>query len=156
MQKNAIVRSLESPDKKRKNVVLVEPISSLKCVGCAQACSKNQQTIAAINSKELALKVNSIVKISTSKRQQIFEGFVSIFIPIAAAIVGFFVSNPIFSFFANIANNDSTVAAVCPESFKALMVIIFFAIASLCVLFMSRSNLFLTYPEITDVLELEH
>lgn len=156
MQKNAVVRSLESPDPKRQNVVIVEPVSSLKCVSCSMTCSKKQQNIAAINSRNFPLKVNSFVTISTSKKQQIFEGFVSILFPIGMAVAGFFLSNPAFRFFSNLIKKDGAVNTVCPENIKALIVIVLFALASLTVLLLTRSNTFLVYPEITDVIEPEN
>lgn len=156
MQKNAIVRSLESPDSKRKDVVIVEPVSSLKCVSCSLSCSKRQQTMQAINSKKLPLKVNSFVVISTSKKQSVFEGLVSIAFPIAMAVAGFFLANPVYGFIFNLIKKDGAVNAVCPEGLKALIVIVLFALASLTVLLVTRSNLLLVYPEVTDVIEPEN
>lgn len=156
MQKNAIVRSLESPDSKRQNVVIVEPVSSLKCGTCSLSCSKRQQTMAAINSKNLPLKVNSFVVISTSKAQSVFEGLVSILFPILMAVSGYFLSNPLYRFFSNLIKKDGTVSTVCPESLKALIVLFLFAAASLCVLLITRSNTLLVYPEVTDVIEPEN
>ena len=154
MQKNAIVRSLEAQDSKRQNVVIVEPISSLKCGTCNLSCSKRQKTITAINSKNLPLKVNSFVVISTSKAQSVFEGLVSILFPILMAVSGYFLSNPLY--FSKLIKKDGTVGTVCPEGLKALIVLLLFAVASLCVLLITRSNTLLVSPEITDVIEPEN
>lgn len=155
MQKNAIVRSLQSPDAKRPNVVIVEPLASMECASCSQSCSKKGQTLPAINSRGLDLKVNSIVTISTSKKQAAIESAVSLFFPIAMAVTGFFLSNPLFRFFSSLFNETikkgSTIDAACPEGLKALIVIIFFALASLTVLLLTRGRVFMIYPEITDV-----
>ena len=156
MQKNAIVRSLEAQNSKRQNVVIVEPISSLKCGTCNLSCSKRQKTITAINSKNLPLKVNSFVVISTSKAQSVFEGLVSILFPILMAVSGYFLSNPLYSFFSKLIKKDGTVGTVCPEGLKALIVLFLFAVASLCVLLITRSNTLLVSPEITDVIEPEN
>lgn len=155
MQKTAIVKSLDCPDIKRKNAVIVETVSSLKCVSCSQACSKKESNIAAINSRNLPLKVNSVVTISTSRKQSTFEGLFSVLFPIAMAIAGFFLSNPVFKFIQLMLKKGDVSDIACPEGFKALLVLVFFFIASLCVLLVTRSNVLLVYPEITDVLEPE-
>lgn len=96
MQKNGIVRSLEAPDTKRKNAVVVEPLSSMECAGCSQTCSKRNSYITAVNSRNLPIKINSLVKVASSKKQEAVEAFISLFFPVIMAIAGYFLSNPIY------------------------------------------------------------
>ena len=100
--------------------------------------------------------INSFVVISTSKAQSVFEGLVSILFPILMAVSGYFLSNPLYSFFSKLIKKDGTVGTVCPEGLKALIVLLLFAVASLCVLLITRSNTLLVSPEITDVIEPEN
>ncbi len=156
MQKNAIVKNLEVPNDKKKNIVIVEPLSSLECASCNHNCKKRHSFILAVNNKNFPLKINSIVKISTSKKQELFETIVSLSIPIFMAFLGFMLSNPIYRTIIRLIKKDGTLNAVCPEGTKAFIVIIFFSLAVLFVLILTRSKAFLIYPEITDVLEPEH
>lgn len=156
MQKNAIVRSLETPDAKKKNLVIVEPISFTECAGCTQACSKRNSNIAAVNVKNFKLKPGYLVTIATSKVHEAVEGIIALCFPVIMAVTGFFLSNPIFQFIQKNIKKDGTSNAVCPEGFKALIVVIFFALAAFIVLKISRAKFFPGYPEITDVLEQEN
>lgn len=156
MKKNGIVRSLEAPDTKRKNAVVVEPLSSMECAGCSQTCSKRNSYITAVNSRNLPIKINSLVKVASSKKQEAVEAFISLFFPVIMAIAGYFLSNPIYRLISGWIKKDSAFNAVCPEGAKALIVIIFFAVAVIAVLALTRSKLLLVYPEITDVLEPEN
>lgn len=72
------------------------------------------------------------------------------------AFLGFMLSNPIYRTIIRLIKKDGTLNAVCPEGTKAFIVIIFFSLAVLFVLILTRSKAFLIYPEITDVLEPEH
>lgn len=155
MQKNAIVRSIDS-DQKTKKIVIVEPVAFTECAGCSQICSKKQQTIPAINKKNFQLKPGSLVIISTTKMQEAIESIVSLVFPIAMAIAGYFLSDPIFAFISRLIKKDGIQNTVSPEGIKALIVIIFFGLASFLVLKITRSKIAFNYPEITNVLEQEH
>lgn len=153
MNKNAIVRSIESPFADKKNIVIVEPIAFTQCSTCTQTCSKRSVTLPAVNKNNFPLKVGSLVIISTSKVQEGIESFISLVFPIMMAILGYICSNPIFLqlrkfFITGIFSNQN-----CPEGFKALCVILFFAIATFIVLRGFKTKVHFVYPEITNVLE---
>lgn len=153
MEQNAIVRALDAPDTKRKNAVVVEPLSSMDCAGCSQACAKRHSYLTVLNLKNFQLKINSLVKISISKKQEKTDALISIFFPIIMAIAGYLLSNPIFTWIMKLIKKDSAFDAVCPEGTKALITVIFAAIAVFAVLTMAKHRLTVSYPEITDVIE---
>ncbi|MBP5403350.1 MAG: SoxR reducing system RseC family protein [Treponema sp.] len=152
MKKNAIVRKINTDDPKRKNIVIVEPIAYTECAGCHENCSKKGNLIPAANTQNLSLKEGSLVIISSSKTQEALESIIFLLFPIVSAITGFVLSNPIYSFFMNL-KKSGTLSTACPESIKAVIVLLFFASASLLVFILSRTKKLMLYPEITDVLE---
>lgn len=152
MQKNAIVRDVNSIDSQKRKVILVEPIAFAECAHCHENCTKRIQTLFAVNPKNFEIKNGSLVIISTSKIQEAIESIIALLFPIGMAVTGFFLADPLFKFFAGI-KKSGTLSTACPEGTKSLIVIIFFAIAAAIVLTFSRAKKFLTYPEITDVLE---
>lgn len=152
MQKNAIVRDINSTDSKKQNVILVEPIAFAECAHCHENCTKRIQTLYAVNPQNFEIKNGSLVIISTSKIQEAVQSIISLVFPILMAIAGFILSNPIYRLFSSI-KKSGTLSTACPEGTKSLIVILFFAVASSIVLVISRSKKFLIYPEITDVLE---
>lgn len=152
MQKNAIVRNINSTDSKKQNVILVEPIAFAECAHCHENCSKNGHTLYAVNPHGFEIKNGSLVIITTSKIQEAIESIVALLFPIGMAIAGFFLSNPIYALFSKI-KKSGTLSTACPEGTKSLIVILFFALAALIVLLITRARKLLVYPEITDVLE---
>ena len=64
MQKNAIVKSTVSPDPKRSNVVIVEPVAFTECASCSQSCTKRGRTLPVLNSQNFTLKPGSLVIIA--------------------------------------------------------------------------------------------
>ena len=152
MQKNAIVRSLNYPDSKNKNTVLVEPIAFTECASCHENCSRKGYTVPATNIHNFNLKEGSLVIIKSSKVQEALESIICLLFPIASAILGFCLSNPIY----NLIKKGGTPGTACPEGIKSLIVLLFFILASAAVYMLSRARKLLIYPEITDVLEQEH
>ena len=98
------------------------------------------------------LKEGSLVIIKSSKVQEALESIICLLFPIASAILGFCLSNPIY----NLIKKGGTPGTACPEGIKSLIVLIFFILASAAVYMLSRARKLLIYPEITDVLEQEH
>ena len=88
--------------------------------------------------------------------QEAIESIVSLVFPIAMAVAGYFLSDPIFAFISRLIKKDGIQNTVSPEGIKALIVIIFFGLASFLVLKITRSKIAFNYPEITNVLEQEH
>ena len=156
MQKNAIVKSTVSPDPKRSNVVIVEPVAFTECASCSQSCTKRGRTLPVLNSQNFTLKPGSLVIIASSKVEEAVESIVALIFPILMSIAGFFLSNPIFQAVSRIIKKGGTSNAACPEGIKALIVILFFALASFIVFKVTRSGVLLIYPEIKDVLEPEN
>ncbi|MBQ0002390.1 MAG: SoxR reducing system RseC family protein [Treponema sp.] len=152
MQKNAIVRNINSTDSKKRNVILVELIAFTECAHCHESCSKKGHILSAVNPHGFEIKNGSLVIITTSKIQEALESIIALLFPIGMAVTGFFLSNPIYNFFKNIKKSGISNAA-CPEGIKSLIVILFFALAAFIVLIATRAKKLLVYPEITDVLE---
>ncbi|MCR5613099.1 SoxR reducing system RseC family protein [Treponema sp.] len=156
MQKNAIVKSTTSPDPKRSNIVLVEPVAFTECAHCTQSCTKRGKIFPAVNSQNLPLKAGSLVIIASSKVEEFIESIVSLVFPIVMAVAGYLLSNPIFNLVTKIIKKSGTQNAACPEGIKALIVILFFGLAAFIVLKITHSGMLLIYPEIKDVLEQEN
>ena len=152
MQKNAIVRYLNKKDSKNKNTVIVEPIAFTECAACHEKCSRKGYTVPAVNIHNFDLKEGSLVIIKSSKVQEALESIICLLFPIASAILGFCLANPIYS----LIKKGGTPDTACPEGLKSLIVLVFFVLASLLVYILSRARKLLIYPEITDVLEQEN
>lgn len=155
MQKNAIVRD-PAPEQKNKSIVIVEPLAFTECAGCAQACKKRSPTVPALNKHNFPLETGSPVIISTSKLHETLESIISLIFPIAAAVAGYALSNPLFRFASSLFKKNIPPDITCPEGIKALIAAVFFAIAAFLVLKITRSRAVYGCPEITDVLERAH
>lgn len=126
-----------------KENIWVTPLLSDTCINCSShTCEKRGKPFKASNPKKLELSCGDIVKIGSSVKAQVTQGFIALFFPILAAFGGYISATPI----AQIFNKTAT------EGLKALLVILCFFITTTIITILSRCKLNLAKPEIISVI----
>ncbi len=81
MQEKAKVVSIQN------DIVTVIPLDISVCIGCSNTeCKTNGNIFTAINSGKFDISVGSEVRIGASGKKQLYQAFVSIGIPVMAAV----------------------------------------------------------------------
>lgn len=121
--------------------VTVLPLISDACSSCSQECSKRGSSYCVSNPRRLDVKKGSIVGITAPAKVQAAQGIVSLLFPFICAVLGYFLSAPLSSFFSI----DLT------EGFKAICVLVFLFLSSLLVFTLAR---FLPLPGKLEIVQL--
>lgn len=137
MRDFAIIKGIDG-----QRVEVVSLISDA-CITCTSIdCAKQGKSFHVINKKNLAIQENNIVRIGFPRILKGILGLISLFTPIVASALGFFLSPLLLEHFG-VEQTQLT---------QALVVLAFFAASSLIVFGISRTDLHLTHPEIMQVL----
>lgn len=137
MRDFAIITGIEG-----QRIEVVSLISDA-CVTCNSIdCAKQGKPFHVINRKNLSLKENNIVRIGFPRILNGILGLISLLFPIFSAVSGLLLS-PII---AQKSGSDLT------QSFQAMIVGIFFVVASLIVFIVSRTDIHITAPEVIQVI----
>lgn len=111
-----------------KNVIVVPDVAG-SCATCQRECAKRNPGIVVINSHGLELRPGDKVKIGSFSRAESIRNFLAIALPIAFAVVGYFVP-PFFSAAPQNAHTDA-IRAGCATSFLILGALIMFIFSRL-------------------------
>lgn len=85
------MRNIASVIAIQEKYITVIPIISDTCIGCEQRnCGEAGEPFFVTNPKNFSLSIGSKVKIHASKKDQLAQAIFAIFLPIGAAILGFF------------------------------------------------------------------
>ncbi len=125
-----------------KNIVVI-PLITNACLSCAEGCAKRGKPFSVSNPKNFTIKKGSIVKIAAGGKIQIIQGFFSLIFPTLCAVAGYFLANPIAAFFHRKAT----------EGLHAGCTLLFLALSSLAVFFISRNYHKIIKAEITETCE---
>ena len=137
MRDFAIVKSIEG-----QKVEVVSLISDA-CVTCNSIdCAKQGISFHVLNKKNLPLEENNIIRIGFSRMLKGILGLISLLIPIASSIAGFFLT----PFFAGRIDFEVT-----PSS-QAGVVGVFFTASSLLIFLISRTDIHLSHPEVIQIM----
>lgn len=137
MRDFAIVKSIDG-----QKIEVVSLISDA-CVTCNSIdCAKQGISFHVLNKKNLPLEENSIIRIGFSRTLKGILGLLSLLFPIASSVAGFFLT----PFFAGRLGFELT-----PSS-QACLVGLFFTLASLIVILISRTDIHLTHPEVIQIM----
>ena len=137
MRDFAIVRKIDG-----QKIEVVSLISDA-CVACNNiSCAREGKSFHVINRKNFPLQENTIIRIGFPRILRGILGLVSLLIPIASSVLGFSLT-PYFS--------RQFDFAVTPSS-QACMTGIFFLVAVILVLIVSRTDIHLSHPEVIQVL----
>ena len=137
MRDFAIVKSIDG-----QKVEVVSLISDA-CVTCNSIdCAKQGISFHVLNKKNLPLEENNIIRIGFSRTLKGILGLISLLIPIASSIAGFFLT----PFFAGRIGFEVT-----PSS-QAGVVGVFFTASSLLIFLISRTDIHLSHPEVIQIM----
>ncbi|MBR4600744.1 MAG: hypothetical protein IKO39_11940 [Treponema sp.] len=137
MREFAIVKSIEG-----QKIEVVSLISDA-CVTCNSIdCAKQGISFHVLNKKNLPLEENSIIRIGFSRTLKGILGLLSLLFPIASSVAGFFLT----PFFAGRFGFELT-----PSS-QACLVGLFFTLASLIVILISRTDIHFSHPEVIQIM----
>lgn len=127
MKKTYIVTSIE------KDLILAIP---------EHQNSKAHAKIEVINPNKLPVQVGSKISVGLPRKQEAITGLIALFTPIAAAVAGFFISEPM----------AELLKKQCTEIFKALSISVCFLIACAFILATSRSTPTIVKLQINEIL----
>lgn len=126
------------------DIVWVSPLLSDTCINCNHpACAKRGSPFRAVNPNKLQLKCGDIVSIGVSRRAQLIQALIALFIPIAVATGGYFLAEPL----AVLAGKAVT------EGMRAASVLVCLLVSTSIITALTRSKLNLSKPVITAVLQ---
>lgn len=119
--------------------------STAEHTGCADCggCSGKAVTFRVQNPLKLQIKKGTIVKIEASKKAQAVQGLLSLLIPFACAVTGYFLAPKLMSLLGKPANDDS----------RAFFVLLFLFLSAAIVFTVSRKIPLPGQPQITDIEE---
>lgn len=124
-------------------VASVIPLLTDTCINCnSPTCAKRGTPFQASNPHDFQLKSGDIVKIEAPASIQIAQGLFSLILPIASAVAGYFLAEPIASLFG----------VPVTESMRAAGVIIFLALTTGAIFILSKTWLKLSKPQVTAVI----
>lgn len=126
-----------------KNVTIL-PLYSSACINCLSMlnCTKNLKLLKAVNKKNFQIAEGYIVKVELPLFFKIATGIFALFFPIILAVVGYFVS-PVACDFFNLETKE-LLRFICSA--------LFLLFGESLVFFLSRMNVDLVSPEITQIL----
>lgn len=126
-----------------QNTVWVIPLLSDTCINCNQSsCAKRGSPFLAANPENLKLKIGDIVKIGVSKKAQFVQALIALFLPILAAICGYFLAES-FAIWQG---------KIVTEGMRAAGVLLCFGLTTTLITILSRSKINLAKPIIVSVL----
>ena len=126
----------------KDGIITVMPMIKSGCAGCTAECDKKSSTFPVENSLGLDVKVGSTVRLKAAKKAMMVQGLISILLPVACSVAGYFLATPICSLFGRTAGEDS----------KALGVLIPFMISSILVFVFTRKFKMPGTPDIAEIL----
>ncbi len=115
--------------------------SSEKCSACSSECEKKKTIFEVENPNHKLLKAGMSVLISASKRNQVIQGLLALFVPFLCSIIGYVSSPYIMTFFGKRISSDA----------KAVFVLLFLFVSSFAVFVITRKYPIPGRPEIIDV-----
>ena len=121
--------------------IIVVPLIKGACLSCKQGCAKRGNPFEVINPHDLPVKVNSIVKIGTSKREEFFQAFSTIVFPIFCAVLFYFCSVLIGVKFGKKVS----------DGLKSFVTLLGFATGALIAFFSAKIRKNLSLAEITEI-----
>ncbi len=124
-----------------KDGVTVIPLITNACLSCKEGCAKRGHPFSALNSKNLPVKIGSIVKIGTFKKNEVLQGLFSLVFPILCAAAGYFAATPAAGAFG----------IQVSEGLQALFVLLGLALSTMLVFLLSRNMIHLIRPEIIEL-----
>lgn len=124
--------------------IKVVPLITDACLNCKNGCAKQGTPFAVGNSKGFDLQKGDLVFIEASKVSQTVQGLVSLLVPFACAVAGFFIS-----FFVN---KKFNVPEKYTEALQVLFVLGFLVISAGCIYFFSRKFKNWGKPEVVEKL----
>lgn len=122
--------------------ILAMQLITQACVTCTTGCLQRGKPFAVANSRHFPVGTGTVVRIGRSRFTRAVHGLVSLIVPVASAVAGYLLSGLI----AKKIGFEST------ETFKAVCVMSFLAMAAGIVFVVSRSRLHFLKPEILQVL----
>lgn len=126
------------------NVVWVTPLLSDTCINCNHpACAKRGSPFQATNPNKLELKCGDIVKLGAPLKAQVAQGLVALLLPIIAAIGGYFLAEPVATFF----NHSVT------EGIRAAGVLLGLGVTTTLITILTRSKLNFAKPIIVSIVQ---
>ncbi|MCR5699389.1 MAG: SoxR reducing system RseC family protein [Treponemataceae bacterium] len=76
------------------NEILVSPLLTGACINCERSsCAKKGRPFSVSNPQNFPISVGSIVHIRASKKSQIAQGFIALFLPIVTGILIYFLAS---------------------------------------------------------------
>ncbi len=70
--------------------ITVVPLIKGACLSCKQGCAKRGNPFEVINPNKFPVKINSIVKIGTSRKKELSQALSSILFPVLCAFIFYF------------------------------------------------------------------
>ncbi|MBQ0040391.1 MAG: SoxR reducing system RseC family protein [Treponema sp.] len=112
-----------------------------ECLSCTTGCAKIKNTFEITNPKGLDVVKGSVVMVEASKKAQVIQGLLSLFIPFLCAVAGYILGPSICGIFGKTISNDA----------RAIFVLLFLVIASAAVFIITRKHPMPGKPEIVEV-----
>lgn len=120
----------------------VMPLEKDECQTCNAECSKKANLFTVKNTKDLPIKLGSIVKLESPKKIQYAQGIASLLFPIICAVAGFLLAPTVCALFGKTAGEGS----------KVLGVLIPFVLSSALIFVISRKHPTAGIPLISEIL----
>lgn len=136
MHDTALVVSIE------KDEITVIPLIKNACLSCKEGCAKRGNPFQVVNPLQLPVKINSIVKIGTTKQKELKQTLSSIVFPSICALAAYFLS--LF-----IEKNAGKIFA--SDGMHALFTLLGFVSGAALIYLIARNKKNLEQPEITEV-----
>lgn len=140
MHDTAIVTSIETKDGHEKITVI--PLIKDACLNCKTGCAKRGNPFEAINPAKLPVKVNSVVKIGSSKKSELVQLIISVGIPTFFAVAAYFASTFL---------PDSVFGKISQDGKRAFFALAGFAAGAFLVYFSVKKQKKPAQPEITEI-----
>lgn len=121
--------------------ILVLPLLKSECVTCAAGCAKQGSAFPVDNPRNLPIRTGDIVHLKAGAKVQAVQGILSLMVPFAAAVLGFFLAGPVMRLFN----------APAGEGVKAVFVLAFLFISALTVFLITRCHPLPGKAEISEV-----
>lgn len=135
MHDTAFVSSIEN-DK-----ITVVPLIKGACLSCKQGCAKRGNPFEVINPRNLPVKLNSIVKIGSSKKAELFQAVSSIVFPVTCAVL----------FYCGVLLFENYSGKIISDGLKSFVSLSGFAIGALAAYIFARTKKNLAQGEILEL-----
>ena len=135
MYDTAFVSSIEN-DK-----IIVIPLIKGACLSCKQGCAKRGNPFEVVNPKKLPVKLNSIVKIGSSKKAELFQAVPAIVFPLMCAVI----------FYGGVLFFENNFGKAVSDGLKSFAALSGFAIGAFAAYIFARTKKNLAQGEILEL-----